>query len=88
MVQATDCAQPSSCPTLEGDDGALVRARITLPDRLPNKTTVDLYRSSTQYRAIARQQTWSTSATRTIKIVVSGTTGRPRMDPDTFVVVK
>ena len=52
------------------------------------QTTVDLYRSSTQYRAIAWQKTWSTSATRTIKVVVVGTSGRPRVDLDAFAVVR
>ena len=44
-----------------------------------------------QRRELARfawQQTWSTSATRTIKLVVVGTSGRPRVDLDAFVVVK
>ncbi len=51
-------------------------------------TTVDLRGSSTQYRAVAWQSTWSTSATRTVKLVVVGTSGRPRVDLDAFVVVK
>jgi hypothetical protein len=50
--------------------------------------TVDTYRSSTQYRALAWQNTWSTSAKRTIKLVVPGTSGRPRVDLDAFAVVK
>ncbi len=50
--------------------------------------TIDLYRSSTQYRVLAWQKTWSTSATRTIKLVVVGTSRRPRVDLDAFVVVK
>jgi hypothetical protein len=49
--------------------------------------TVDLYRSSSQYRVLAWQRTWSTSGTRTIKVVVVGTSGRPRVDLDAFVVV-
>jgi hypothetical protein len=52
------------------------------------QTTVDTYRSSSQYRAIVWQKTWSTSATRTIKLVVCGTSGRPRVDLDAFAVVK
>ena len=52
------------------------------------QATVDLYRSSYQYRAVAWQKTWSTSGTRTIKLVVAGTSGRPRVDLDAFVVVK
>jgi hypothetical protein len=50
--------------------------------------TVDLYRSSTQYRVLAWQKTWSTSATRTVKLVVVGTSGRPKVDLDAFAVVK
>ena len=49
---------------------------------------VDLYRSSTQYRVLAWQKKWSTTGTRTIKLVVVGTSGRPRVDLDAFVVVK
>ena len=52
------------------------------------QTTVDTYRSATQYRAVVWQKSWSTSGTRTIKLVVSGTSGRPRVDLDAFVVVK
>ncbi|HEY3334659.1 MAG TPA: hypothetical protein VGK16_05415 [Candidatus Limnocylindrales bacterium] len=52
------------------------------------QTTVDTYRSSSQYRVVAWQKTWSTSGTRTIKLVVRGTSGRPRVDLDAFVVVK
>ncbi len=52
------------------------------------QTTVDLYRSSTQYRSVAWQKTFSTSASRTVKIVVVGTSARPRVDLDAFVVVK
>jgi pimeloyl-ACP methyl ester carboxylesterase len=50
--------------------------------------TVATYRSATQYRVLAWQRTWSTSAKRTIKLVVVGTSGRPRVDLDAFVVVK
>ena len=50
--------------------------------------TVDTYRSSTQVRSVAWQKTWATSATRTIKLVVAGTSGRPRVDLDAFIVLK
>jgi alpha-tubulin suppressor-like RCC1 family protein len=50
--------------------------------------TVNLYASAITYRALAWQTTWPTSATRTIKLVVVGTTGRPRVDLDAFVVLK
>ena len=51
-------------------------------------STVDLYRSSTQYRVLAWQKTWSTSRTRTVKLVVVGTSDRPRVDLDAFAIVK
>jgi hypothetical protein len=50
--------------------------------------TVDLKSSSTQYRVVAWQRTFSTSASRTIKLVVVGTSGRPRVDLDAFAYVK
>jgi hypothetical protein len=34
------------------------------------------------------QRHFSTSATRTIKVVVQGTAGRPRFDIDAFVVLR
>jgi outer membrane translocation and assembly module TamA len=52
------------------------------------QATVDLYRSSSLFRAVAWQKTWSTTATRTIRVVVLGTGGRPRVEADAFVVVK
>ena len=50
--------------------------------------TIDLYAPTTHTRVIGWQKTWSTSATRTIKVVVLGTSGRPRVDVDAFVVLK
>ncbi len=49
--------------------------------------TVDL-KGATKYGAVVWQQTWSTSAKRTVKVVVQGTSGRPRADVDAFVVLK
>ncbi len=46
--------------------------------------TIDLRSTSTTYRVVAWQRTFSTSATRTIKLVVVGTSGRPRVDLDAF----
>ena len=51
-------------------------------------TTVDLYRSASHYREIAWQKAWSTSARRTVRLVVVGTAGRPRVDVDAFVVLR
>jgi len=50
--------------------------------------TVDLRRSPTQPRAVVWQQTWSSSVARTVKVVVSGTSGRPRVDLDALIVVR
>jgi hypothetical protein len=62
------------------------KARIYVNGTL--QTTVDLYRSSSLYRAVVWQRTWPTSASRTIRIVVAGTGGRPRVDLDAFIVVR
>jgi subtilisin family serine protease len=42
----------------------------------------------TQYRTVAWQRTWSTVAKRTIKLVLTGTPGRPRVDLDAFAVLR
>ena len=51
-------------------------------------TTTDLRRSPTQYRSIAWQRTWSATGSHTIRVVVAGTSGRPRVDIDAFVVIR
>jgi alpha-tubulin suppressor-like RCC1 family protein len=51
-------------------------------------TTVDLHAPTTQYRVVAWQRTWSSTATRTVRLVVAGTPGHPRVDLDAFVVLK
>jgi hypothetical protein len=50
--------------------------------------TVDLRSSGTQHRVVGWQQRWSSSATRTIKVVVVGTSGRPRVDLDAFAILR
>jgi titin len=53
------------------------------------KATVSLYKTgATQYRLLAWQHAFPTSAKHTIKLVVAGTAGRPRVDLDAFVVLK
>jgi hypothetical protein len=42
----------------------------------------------TAYRSVLWQRTWSTSASRTVKLVVAGTAGRPRFDLDAFAVLR
>lgn len=60
--------------------------KIYLSGRLVK--TASLYSSSTKYRMVVWQAWWPTSASRTVKLVVVGTRGRPRVDLDAFVVVK
>ena len=52
------------------------------------KATVSLYRASSQYRVVVWQQAFAASGKHTVKLVVVGTAGRPRVDVDAFVVVK
>ena len=52
------------------------------------KATVDTYSATTTTRVIAWQQSWATAGFHTVRIVVLGTVGRPRVDLDAFVVVK
>ena len=49
------------------------------------QATVDLHARATQYRSIVCQKSWSTQKVRTVKLVVAGTRGRPRVDLDAFV---
>jgi len=50
--------------------------------------TVDTLASTTQYRYVAYSRTWTTAGTHTIRLVVAGTVGRPRVDLDAFAVLK
>ena len=50
--------------------------------------TVDLYRSSTAGQRLVFAKTWSSVGKHTLKIVVLGTAGRPRVDLDGFAVLK
>ena len=50
------------------------------------KATVDLYAAATKKQALVWAVNYSTSATRTVTIKVLGTSGRPRVDVDGFIV--
>jgi hypothetical protein len=50
------------------------------------KATIDLYAASYQNQRVVWTGSWSSSATRTITVRVAGTSGRPRIDVDAFVV--
>ncbi len=62
------------------------RARIYIDGQYV--TRVDLTSTTTIYRGIAFRRTWPTSGTHTIRIVVEGTAGRPRVDVDAFAVLR
>jgi len=50
-------------------------------------TTIDLSSASAVYKRLVYQRTWSTKSTHTIKLVVVGTSGRPRVDMDALAVL-
>jgi hypothetical protein len=50
--------------------------------------TIDLASSTTKYRVVVWQKTWSTVGTRTVKIVNLATSGRPRIDLDALALLK
>jgi len=52
------------------------------------KATIDLYAASYQYRYVAYAVGWSSVATHTIKVVVVGTAGHPRVDLDAFEALR
>ena len=93
-VRSASVAARSASYTFTGRSIALVttksrtRGKVKVYINGVYQGTVDLYRSTSLYRAVAWQKTWSSSSTRTIKLVVVGTSGRPRVDLDAFVVLK
>lgn len=50
--------------------------------------TYSTHRSSTQARVVVAQKTWGTIGAHVIKLVVSGTSGHPRVDVDAFLVMR
>ena len=62
------------------------KVRIYVNGRLVR--TLDLRASSTSTRYIAWQVSSATAVKRTIKLVVVGTPGRPRVDLDALVVIR
>jgi hypothetical protein len=50
--------------------------------------TIDLRRSSKLARVIVWQRTWAKAAKRTIRVIVVGTSGRPRVDVDAFAILR
>ncbi len=50
--------------------------------------TIDLRRSATQSRVVIFSRSWPTTAAHTIKLVVVGTAGRPRVEIDAFAILR
>jgi hypothetical protein len=50
--------------------------------------TINLFASTTAYRKLVFTRAWSTSAKRTVRIVVDGTAGHPRVTVDGFFVLR
>ena len=50
--------------------------------------TIDLYRSTSRSRVVLFSRAWSTPGVHTVKLFVSGTSGRPRVDIDAFGVLR
>jgi subtilisin len=62
------------------------RAEVYVNGKL--QTTIDTRSSSKVKRKIVFNRTWASSATRTVEVVVLGTTDRPRVDIDAFIVLR
>ena len=50
--------------------------------------TIDLYRSSVRSRTVLFSRSWTTVAPHTVRVVVLGTSGRPRVDIDGFAILR
>jgi len=50
--------------------------------------TVDLYSTTTYGKRVAFSKSWPTSGTHSLQVVVEGTSGRPAVDVDAFVVLR
>jgi hypothetical protein len=49
------------------------------------KATIDMYSSTTRYRQVVWETSWTTVGTHTVQFRVLGTSGRPRVDVDAFL---
>lgn len=64
------------------------RGRISVYIDGVYKATVDLYSSANVYRKVVYSASWASSKTRTIEVRVAGTSGRPTISLDGFIVLK
>ena len=62
------------------------KAKVYVDGKLA--ATIDLRAASSAYRVQAWTRSFSTSGTHTIKVVLLGTSGRPRVDADAFAVLR
>ena len=53
-----------------------------------DRATVDLYAGSPLHRRLVYRARWAVSGSHTLRIVVVGTPGRPRVGVDAFVVLR
>ncbi len=51
-------------------------------------TSINLHTSVLQARRIVYARSWTTSRSHTIRVVVAGTAGHPRVDVDAFIVIR
>jgi hypothetical protein len=50
--------------------------------------TINLHTTSTAYQRVVWTKSWSAFGAHTVKIVVSGTAGHPRVDIDALIVAR
>ena len=50
--------------------------------------TIDFYRSSTQSKVVVFNKSWSTNGVHSVKLVVVGTSGHPRVEVDAFAILR
>ena len=51
-------------------------------------STLNTYSTTTAFRQVVYQYNWSTAGTHTLKIVLNGTAGHPRVDFDAVLLLK
>lgn len=61
------------------------KARVFIDGALA--ATIDLYAASNQFRRVVFRRSWPTAGNHTITVEVRGTSGRPRVDIDTIIVI-
>lgn len=61
------------------------RAKVYVDGRYVR--TIDLYSSRLRGRRVVFERSWASAGTHTVRLVVVGTSGRPRVDLDGFVVM-